>query len=110
MYSSRTIKTIYTDGACTGNPGPGGWGIVVYFDDGSIYEMGGGQAYTTNNQMEMQAAIAALKVVAAAKPQEPITLYSDSEYLINGVTKWVKGWKKKGWKTAQGKEIGRAHV
>lgn len=111
MYSSRTIKTIYTDGACTGNPGPGGWGIVVYFNDGSIYEMGGQEAYTTNNQMEMQAAIAALKLVRVAterlplQQQEPITLYTDSEYLINGVTKWVKGWKKKGWKTAQGKAV-----
>lgn len=107
MYSSRKIKTIYTDGACTGNPGPGGWGVVVYFDDGSIYEMGGGQAHTTNNQMEMQAAIAALKLLRATtlQQQESITLYTDSEYLINGVTKWVKGWKKKGWKTAQGKAV-----
>lgn len=105
MYSSRTIETIYTDGACTGNPGPGGWGVVVYFNDGSIYEMGGKETHTTNNQMEMQAAIAALKLLTAIKQQEPVTLYTDSEYLINGVTKWVKGWKKKGWKTAQGKAV-----
>lgn len=111
MYSSRTIKSIYTDGACTGNPGPGGWGVVVYFNDGSIYEMGGQAAHTTNNQMEMQAAIAALKLVQVVteklspQQQESITLYTDSEYLINGITKWVKGWKKKGWKTAQGKAV-----
>ena len=105
MPSPRTIKNIYTDGACTGNPGPGGWGIVVYFIDGSVHELGGNAAQTTNNRMEMQAAISALKLLATAKQTEPITLYTDSEYLINGVTKWVKGWKKKGWKTAQGKPV-----
>jgi ribonuclease HI len=101
----RKIQSIYTDGACTGNPGPGGWGVVVYFTDGEIYELGGGEAQTTNNRMEMQAAIAALKLLATAKQSEPITLYTDSEYLIKGITQWVKGWKKKGWKTAQGKPV-----
>lgn len=105
MPFPRTIQSIYTDGACTGNPGPGGWGVVVYFTDGSIHEMGGDAAQTTNNRMEMQAAISALKLLTTAKQAEPITLYTDSEYLINGVTKWVKGWKKKGWKTAQGKPV-----
>ncbi len=105
MPSPRTIQSIYTDGACTGNPGPGGWGVVVYFTDGSIHEMGGDAAQTTNNRMEMQAAISALKLLTTANQIEPITLYTDSEYLINGVTKWVKGWKKKGWKTAQGKPV-----
>ena len=101
----RTIQSIYTDGACTGNPGPGGWGVVVYFSDDSIQELGGKAAQTTNNRMEMQAAIAALEFLASSEQQEPITLYTDSEYLINGVTKWIKGWKKKGWKTAQGKPV-----
>ena len=101
----RTIQSIYTDGACTGNPGPGGWGVVVYFSDDSIQELGGKAAQTTNNRMEMQAAIAALEFLASFEQQEPITLYTDSEYLINGVTKWVKGWKKKDWKTAQGKPV-----
>ena len=105
MPSSRTIQSVYTDGACTGNPGPGGWGVVVYFTDGSIYELGGAEAQTTNNRMEMQAAIAALKILTAAKQAEPTTLHTDSEYLIKGVTQWVKGWKKKGWKTAQGKAV-----
>ena len=104
MYK-RQIQSIYTDGACTGNPGPGGWGVVVYFSDGSTYELGGKAAQTTNNRMEMQAAIAALEFFAESEKPEPITLYTDSEYLINGVTKWVKGWKKKGWKTAQGKPV-----
>lgn len=105
MPSSRTIQSIYTDGACSGNPGPGGWGVVVYFTDGSVDELGGEAAQTTNNRMEMQAAIAALEILAAAKLTEPITLYTDSEYLIKGVTQWVKGWKKKGWKTSQGKPV-----
>lgn len=105
MPSSREIQSIYTDGACTGNPGPGGWGVVVYFNNGEIYELGGSEAQTTNNRMEMQAAIAALKLMACAKQSDPIILYTDSEYLIKGVTQWVKGWKKKGWKTAQGKPV-----
>lgn len=105
MPTPRTIQSIYTDGACTGNPGPGGWGVVVYYGDGSIYEIGGDEAQTTNNRMEMQAAIAALKLLAADGKTEPVTLYTDSEYLIKGVTQWVKGWKKKGWKTAQGKAV-----
>ena len=105
MPSPRTIQSVYTDGACTGNPGPGGWSVVVYFTDGSVYELGGAEAQTTNNRMEMQAAIAALKILAAAKQTEPTTLHTDSEYLIKGVTQWIKGWKKKGWKTAQGKAV-----
>lgn len=105
MPPNRQIKSFYTDGACTGNPGPGGWGTVVYFTDGSVYEMGGREDQTTNNRMEMQAAIQALKVFRASGQTEPVTLYTDSEYLINGITKWIKGWKKKGWKTAQGKAV-----
>lgn len=105
MPSTRQIKCFYTDGACAGNPGPGGWGIVVYFTDGSVYEMGGGTAQTTNNRMEMQAVIQALKVLKASAQTESVILYTDSEYVKNGVTKWVKGWKKKGWKTAQGKAV-----
>ncbi|MEW5859526.1 MAG: ribonuclease HI [Cyanobacteriota bacterium] len=105
MPLTRTIQSIYTDGACVGNPGPGGWGVVVYFTDGSVYEMGDSDPATTNNRMEMQAAIGALKLVNGLGQQEPITLYTDSEYLKNGVTKWVKGWKKKGWKTAEGKPV-----
>lgn len=100
-----TIQSIYTDGACTGNPGPGGWGVVVYFANGSVHELGGSSAQTTNNRMEMQAAIAALEFLADSDQQEFITLYTDSQYLINGITKWVKGWKKKSWKTAEGKPV-----
>lgn len=103
--ASLTIESIYTDGACTGNPGPGGWGVVVYFDDGSVHELGDGCRQTTNNRMEMQAAIAALQYLEASGQSYPITLYTDSEYLINCVTKWVKSWKKKGWKKADGKPV-----
>jgi len=105
MDSSRIIQSVYTDGACSGNPGPGGWGVVVYFTDGSVYEMGDAEPATTNNRMEMQAAIAALKILAASRQTEPITLYTDSEYLKKGVTQWVKGWRKKGWKTSQGQPV-----
>ncbi len=105
MPHTRQIKSFYTDGACIGNPGPGGWGSVVYFTDGSVYEMGGAEAQTTNNRMEIFAAIQALKVLNACGQTEPVILYTDSEYVKNGITKWVKGWRKKGWKTAQGKAV-----
>jgi ribonuclease HI len=103
--SSRIIKSFYTDGACIGNPGPGGWGLVVNFTDGSVVELGGTEGQTTNNRMEMQAAIAALKVLASTGQSEPIVLYTDSEYVKKGVTQWVAGWKKKGWKTAKGDTV-----
>jgi ribonuclease HI len=99
------IDRMYTDGACAGNPGPGGWGTVIYFTDGSVQELGGADPDTTNNRMEMQAAIAALEFVVQTGQNQPILLYTDSEYLKNGITQWIKGWKKKGWKTAGGKAV-----
>jgi ribonuclease HI len=99
------ITSLYTDGACSGNPGPGGWGMVAYFDDGSCHELGGRDGGTTNNRMEMQAAIGALQYFIDSDRTEPCILYTDSEYLIKGITQWVKGWKKKGWKTAAGKAV-----
>ncbi len=105
LMSSSKIQSIYTDGACTGNPGPGGWGVVVCYADGSTHELGGGDSQTTNNRMEMQAAVAALEFLTSASQDEPITLYTDSEYLKNGITQWIKGWKKKGWKTSTGKPV-----
>ncbi len=86
-------------------PWTGGWGVVIYFHDGSVHEMGDGSRHTTNNKMEMQAAIAALQFLESSGQTEPITLFTDSEYLINCVTKWVKGWKKKGWKKADGNPV-----
>ncbi len=102
---AATIESIYTDGACVGNPGPGGWGVVIYFTDDSTYELGGATPQTTNNRMELQAAIAALRFLTDLGQQEPVTLYTDSEYVKNGITKWIIGWKQKGWKTAQGKPV-----
>jgi ribonuclease HI len=103
--AAHNIQSIYTDGACSGNPGAGGWGVVICFEDGSIHELGGGDRQTTNNRMEMQAAIAALEFLAATGQTVPVTLYTDSEYVKNGITQWIKGWKKKGWKTSTGKPV-----
>ncbi|MEG4330007.1 ribonuclease HI [Microcoleus sp. herbarium5] len=99
------IKSFYTDGACSGNPGPGGWGAVVCFADGNCHELGGADPQTTNNRMEMQAAVAALEFFANSGQTEPVTVYTDSEYVKNGITKWIQGWKNKGWKTSTGKDV-----
>ena len=88
--------TIYTDGACKGNPGPGGWGALLIVD-GVERELFGGEALTTNNRMELMAVIQGL---SALKRPCNVTLYLDSEYVRKGITEWVKGWKARGWKTA----------
>ncbi|MBW4551118.1 MAG: ribonuclease HI [Aphanocapsa sp. GSE-SYN-MK-11-07L] len=98
------IQSLYTDGACSGNPGPGGWGVVAYLADGSVHELGGAANPTTNNRMEMQAAIAALQLWRDAD-HLPVTLYTDSEYVKKGITEWIKGWKKRGWKNSQGRPV-----
>jgi len=89
--------TIYTDGACKGNPGPGGWGVLMRSADGSEKELSGGERETTNNRMEMMAVIQALS--ALKRPCE-VTLHLDSQYVLKGITEWLAGWKAKGWKTA----------
>jgi ribonuclease HI len=99
------IQAIYTDGSCLGNPGQGGWAVIVEFADGSTREWGGHAAQTTNNRMELQAAIEALKILADTCPQQSVSLFTDSEYVQKGITQWVAGWKKRGWKTAQGKPV-----
>jgi len=87
---------VYTDGACSGNPGPGGWGVVVYAND-ETFECNGGNLQTTNNRMELTACIEALKLI----PKDfSITLRTDSRYVKDGILHWVEGWKKNGWKTA----------
>lgn len=91
----------YTDGACSGNPGPGGWGVLMIARDGGAVvkerELQGGEKLTTNNRMELMAAISALE--ALSKPVE-ITIVTDSAYVKNGVTEWIHGWKRNGWRTA----------
>ena len=87
---------IYTDGGCKGNPGPGGWGAILSFGD-VRKELSGGEAMTTNNRMELSAAIAALE---SLKRPCAVELHTDSQYLRNGITLWIKGWKANGWKTA----------
>jgi len=91
---------IFTDGACSGNPGPGGWGVLIIDGDNRI-EIYGGEPETTNNRMEMLAAIEALKTTGT----EPVILHTDSQYLKNGINIWIHGWKKNGWKTAAKKPV-----
>jgi ribonuclease HI len=100
-----TISSIHTDGACSKNPGPGGWGVVVHFDNGEVKELGGGTRSTTNNQMELQAAISALEFLTEQEQAKPVDLYTDSKYVIDGITKWIKGWKKNGWQTKDKKPV-----
>jgi ribonuclease HI len=92
---------VFTDGACSGNPGPGGWGAILRYGD-TVKELNGGEANTTNNRMELMAAISALQALKA--PCE-VDLYTDSVYVKDGITKWIHGWKKNGWKTADKKPV-----
>jgi ribonuclease HI len=93
--------TIYTDGACSGNPGPGGWGAILQFGD-TTKELNGGEAHTTNNRMELMAAIGALE---ALKRPCAVDLHTDSQYLRNGIMTWIHGWKKNGWRTSDKKPV-----
>lgn len=97
----------FTDGACSGNPGPGGWGVVLQArgQDGAVErsrELSGGEALTTNNRMELMAAISALEALSRATT---LTVVTDSVYVRDGVTKWIHGWRRNGWKTAAGKPV-----
>jgi len=94
---------VFTDGAAKGNPGPGGWGAIVITSEHHVTELGGGSPHTTNNKMELGGAIAALQHVA--NQSGPVAIYTDSTYLIQGITQWVWGWRKRGWKTAQGGDV-----
>ncbi|MEM6626290.1 MAG: ribonuclease HI [Pseudomonadota bacterium] len=97
---TKTIE-IWTDGACSGNPGPGGWGALLKWGD-TEKELFGGEAATTNNRMELMAAIQALETV---KSGSNIILHTDSTYVKDGLTKWIHGWKRNGWKTAAKKPV-----
>lgn len=92
---------IYTDGACSGNPGPGGWGVVLRYGPHEK-ELYGGEAHTTNNRMELMAAIKALESLTRPLPVE---IHTDSTYVRNGITKWIHGWKRKSWLTAEKKPV-----
>ncbi|WP_043767062.1 ribonuclease HI [Algiphilus aromaticivorans] len=96
----KTVE-IHTDGACRGNPGPGGWGALLRHG-GRVRELSGGEADTTNNRMELMAAISALEAL-----REPcsVTLHTDSTYVRNGITQWMANWRRRGWKTSDGKPV-----
>ena len=93
---------IYVDGACRGNPGPGGWGVVLIYN-GHEKELSGAEAVTTNNRMELLAAIRALE--ALKRKGTRARVYTDSQYVMKGIKEWVPGWKRRGWKTADGKPV-----
>lgn len=95
------VVEIYTDGACSGNPGPGGWGVLMRWN-GHEKELNGGEEDTTNNRMEMMAVIKALE---ALTKESEVHLYTDSKYVMQGVNEWLEGWKAKNWKTASKKPV-----
>jgi ribonuclease HI len=102
----------FTDGACSGNPGPGGWGAVLRLrsegpNDGAVRELSGGEALTTNNRMELTAAISALNAI---KDGTAVDLYTDSSYVKDGISGWIMGWKRNGWKTADKKPVKNAEL
>ena len=101
-----TAVSIWTDGACSGNPGPGGWGVILVAGE-HTKELFGGEGDTTNNRMELMAAISALE--ALKKPCD-VTLHIDSQYVRQGITQWIHGWKKNGWKTADKKPVKNAEL
>jgi ribonuclease HI len=101
-----TSVTIFTDGACRGNPGPGGWGALLV-SDSKEKELYGGAADTTNNRMELTAAIEGLR---ALKRHGVVAIYTDSEYLRRGITEWIEQWKRRGWKTAAKKAVKNADL
>ncbi len=100
------VVEIFTDGACKGNPGPGGWAAILRWN-GAEKELSGGERHTTNNRMEMMAAISALE---ALKRSCQVRITTDSEYLKNGITKWIQNWKRRGWVTSQNTPVKNAEL
>jgi ribonuclease HI len=94
---------VFTDGASKRNPGPGGWGVIIITPDGRVTELGGGSEHTTNNKMELTGAVQALAHVRGESG--PVAIYTDSTYVIQGMTGWVHGWRRRGWKTAAGTDV-----
>ena len=106
----QSTITIFTDGASSGNPGPGGWGAIISIDD-KVVELGGGEKNTTNNRTELMAVYNALLfVVEQNKNNLPITLYTDSSYVSNGITSWINGWRNKQWKNKAGDTIANVDI
>jgi len=103
--SGKTVE-IYTDGACSGNPGPGGWGAILRYN-GVEKELSGAEDHTTNNRMELMAAIVALETL---KRPCNVVLHTDSKYVMHGITEWMHNWKKNGWKTAAKKPVKNAEL
>ena len=106
MSETPTTVRVYTDGACSGNPGPGGWGALLYWNE-HVKELKGGEADTTNNRMELMAAISALE---ALKRPCVVEIFTDSNYVKGGITGWIHGWKRNGWKTADKKPVKNADL
>ena len=105
MNSESIAIEAATDGACSGNPGPGGWGGLIIFEDNSELEIGGSEQNTTNNRMELTAAIKTLEKLRSYQLKENFKLRTDSKYVIEGYTKWIINWKRNGWKTSTGKAV-----
>lgn len=101
MHTQGTV--VFCDGASKGNPGPGGWGVVIATPDGRVRELGGRAAHTTNNKMELTAAIEALEHVRDV--DGPVAVHTDSTYVIKGIREWIWGWRRRGWKTAEGGDV-----
>jgi len=106
MTTNQAAVSIWTDGACSGNPGPGGWGVLLRFG-AHEKELFGGYPDTTNNRMEMMAVIEGLK---ALKQVCDVHIFTDSTYVLKGMTEWIHGWRKRGWKTAAGKPVKNADL
>ena len=94
-----------TDGACSGNPGPGGWGALLRYEDGAIEEFGGYEPETTNNRMELQAVLELFKHLKTLSYKDGLTIRTDSKYVINGLNSWIKSWKRNGWRTSAVKPV-----
>lgn len=103
--ASQSGTIIFTDGASSGNPGPGGWGAIVATPDGRVEELGGGEPQTTNNRMELTAAVEALAAAIHHDTGDAIRLYVDSTYVIKGITRWIHAWKQNGWQTKSGNAV-----
>ena len=99
-----SMMWIFTDGACSGNPGPGGWGVLIHYKH-QVWELSGGEKHTTNNRMEMLAVIYALEWVHQNALHTAMTITSDSQYVIKGITQWISGWMRNGWKTSAKKPV-----